>query len=61
MSDNTFTGDIIEDENGELVLLFPEGLIERLGWQPGDIIDWDVDDNGRVTARKAKIDGPVGP
>lgn len=61
MSDGTFVGRVVEDENGELVIVFPEGLIEQLGWQPGDIIDWDVDDAGRVTARKARIDGPVGP
>lgn len=61
MSDKTFVGEVIEDDNGELVLVFPEELIEQLGWQPGDIIDWDTDEHGRVTARKAKIDGPIGP
>jgi len=57
----TFLGEVIEDENGELLLVFPPGLIEQLGWEPGDVIDWDVDDNGRVTARKARPDGPIGP
>ena len=61
MSDRTFIGQLIEDEDGELVLVFPDGLLDQLGWQPGDIIDWDVDDSGRITARKARIDGPIGP
>ena len=61
MTDKSFVCEIIEDENGELMIQFPDDLIQQLGWREGDIIDWDIDENGRVTARKAKIDGPVGP
>lgn len=61
MDEGKFIGEIAEDENGDLVLVFPEGLLEQLGWKPGDVIDWEVDDYGRVTARKAVIDGPIGP
>lgn len=61
MDEGKFIGEIAEDENGELVLIFPEGLLEQLGWTPGDVIDWEVDDHGRVLARKAVIDGPIGP
>lgn len=60
-SDVTFVGTVEEDENGELVITFPEEMIAHLGWKEGDEIEWDTDDNGRVIARKAKTDGPVGP
>jgi len=52
---------IQEDANGELFIEFPEDLMERLGWQEGDIIDWEIDDQGRIVARKANISGPIGP
>ena len=57
----TFVGTVEEDANGELVISFPEEMIAQLGWVEGDVIEWDTDDNGRVIARKAKAEGPVGP
>lgn len=58
---NSMVVEIQEDENGELFIQFPDDLMERLGWQEGDIIDWEIDDQGRIVARKANISGPVGP
>lgn len=57
----TFIGTVEEDEQGELYITFPEEMIAHLGWQEGDVIEWDTDDHGRVVARKAKTEGPVGP
>jgi len=61
MTEDTFICQIIQDESGELVIVFPDDLLQRLGWQEGDTIDWDTDANNRITARRAKIGGPVGP
>lgn len=57
----TFIGTVEEDATGELYITFPEEMIAHLGWKEGDVIEWDTDEHGRVVARKAKTNGPVGP
>lgn len=32
--------EIIENENGDCVLVFPDDLSEELGWREGDLLDW---------------------
>lgn len=32
---------IHEDENGDMILEFPEGLMEQMGWKPGDTLIWE--------------------
>lgn len=62
MTDKTMIVTIKEDpETGDSYIEFPEDLLAQLGWQEGDIIDWEIDDKGRITATKAKIQEPVGP
>ena len=39
-----WTAFIEEDENGELVLPLPDGLLELQGWKEDDILEWK--DNG---------------
>ena len=41
-----------EDENGDLVIPLPPELLEKLGWKPGDTIDFSVDNQGRYICRK---------
>lgn len=56
MSQTTWTGKVIE-ENGELLLVFPEEMIESLGWTQGDTIVWDTEPGSKVViARKARED-----
>ena len=55
MTTKTYIADVIE-ENGELMLQFPPEMLEELGWQPGDTIVWDDDENGNIIVRKAKPD-----
>ena len=31
---------IQEDENGELILPFPQELLDEVGWKPGDDLEW---------------------
>lgn len=49
--------EVQEDENGELFIVFPEEVIEELGWQEGDILNWDVRGEGIVLT---KVHDPVG-
>lgn len=55
MTNKTYIGDVIE-QDGELMLQFPPEMLEDLGWQPGDTIVWDDDENGNIIVRKAKPD-----
>ena len=34
-----------DEEVGEMVILFPTGLLEETGWKEGDNLAWVVDDN----------------
>jgi antitoxin component of MazEF toxin-antitoxin module len=49
-----YTGTVVEDGE-DLALVFPDSMMEDLGWKEGDTIVWDIDENNKVTiARKAK-------
>lgn len=43
--------EVEEDENGEPFITLPDELIEELGWQEGDVLDWDVRGNGIVLSK----------
>lgn len=49
--------EVQEDENGEQFITFPEEVIEELGWQEGDILNWDVRGEGIVLS---KVNDPSG-
>ena len=62
MTDKTMIVTLKEDpETGDSYIEFPDDLLAQLGWHEGDIIDWEIKDDGRITATKVKIDGPQGP
>jgi len=43
--------EVEEDENGEPFITLPDELIEELGWQEGDVLDWDVRGNGIILSK----------
>lgn len=47
MNDKVYTVAVQEDENGDLILPFPDGLLQEMGWLEGDILYWK--DNGDGT------------
>lgn len=49
--------EVEEDDNGELFLTFPDELMEELGWQEGDILNWDLKGDGVVLT---KVNDPAG-
>ncbi len=49
--------EVQEDENGDQYLTLPDDLIEELGWQEGDLLDWDVRGNGIILS---KVNDPNG-
>ena len=50
---NNFTITLEEDaETGDLILPFPDGLCEKLGWEINDILDWEDNGDGSYTLSK---------
>jgi bifunctional DNA-binding transcriptional regulator/antitoxin component of YhaV-PrlF toxin-antitoxin module len=43
--------EIQEDENGDQYITLPEEVIEELGWQEGDVLNWDVRGEGIVLSK----------
>jgi hypothetical protein len=48
----TLTATVVEDENGDLALLFPADVLARLGWTEGDVVEWQDTPQG-VLVRKS--------
>jgi bifunctional DNA-binding transcriptional regulator/antitoxin component of YhaV-PrlF toxin-antitoxin module len=49
--------EVQEDENGEPYITLPDDVIEELGWQEGDVLNWDVRGEGIVLS---KVNDPSG-
>ena len=43
--------EVEEAGNGDVFITFPDELIEELGWEEGDILEWNVKGNG-ITLHK---------
>jgi len=41
-----YTVELFEDDNGDLILPFPEELIEEVGWEDGDILEFKIEGEG---------------
>ena len=41
-----------DPETGELIMPFPDGMIESLGWDIGDTLVWTIHDDGSLTLHK---------
>jgi len=53
----TYVVEVQEDENGDQFIVLPDEVIEDLGWQEGDILNWDVRGEGIVLS---KVHDPFG-
>ena len=43
--------EIQESDQGELFIEFPDELIDELGWQEGEILNWDLNGEGIVLSK----------
>ena len=43
--------EVQEDENGDQYIILPDEVIEDLGWQEGDVLNWDLRGNGIVITK----------
>jgi bifunctional DNA-binding transcriptional regulator/antitoxin component of YhaV-PrlF toxin-antitoxin module len=49
--------EVQEDENGDSFIVLPDEVTEELGWEEGDILEWNLKGNGIVLSRLNDIDG----
>ena len=53
-TDAKWTVNIEEDpDTGDLLLPFPEDMLESMGWQEGDTLSWNIDENNNISLTKA--------
>lgn len=54
MTENTSFTIIVEEDpkTGDLILPFPEGLCDQLGWEIDDTLDWEANEDGSFTLSK---------
>jgi len=53
-TDAKWTVNVEEDpDTGDLLLPFPEDMLESMGWQEGDTLSWNIDENNNITLTKA--------
>jgi hypothetical protein len=45
-----------DPETGDLILPFPEGMLERMGWDIGDTLNWDPKDDGSFILTKKETE-----
>lgn len=43
---NSFICPVVADSDGELLLEFPDDLMEAVGWNVGDVLVWEPRPNG---------------
>lgn len=43
--------EVQENNSGDLFIEFPDELIDELGWQEGDILNWDLKGSGIVLSK----------
>lgn len=44
MNTGTYVGNVVEDENGELLLELPVELLSQMGWDEGTLLEWMIDE-----------------
>ena len=51
---STYYGTVEEDaETGDAIIVFPEGVIEEMGFKEGDELNWTIREDGSVLIEKA--------
>lgn len=47
-----YIGNVVEDENGELLLEFPVELLKQMGWDEGTLLEWMIEEENIVLKEK---------
>lgn len=43
--------EVQEDDNGDCYVVLPDEVIEEVGWEEGDLLNWDLRGGGIVLAK----------
>jgi bifunctional DNA-binding transcriptional regulator/antitoxin component of YhaV-PrlF toxin-antitoxin module len=43
--------EVQEDDSGELFIALPDDIIDHLGWQEGDLLNWDIKSEGIILSK----------
>lgn len=46
---------VVEDDNGDLILPFPDDILNEVGWEEGDTLDWKDNKDGSFSLSKKEI------
>lgn len=52
MSKYTLTVESDPEDSENLLLTFPDDILANVGWAPGDVLVWDLQDDGTIILRK---------
>jgi hypothetical protein len=52
-----WTTRVEEDDDGELLITFPDELMQTMNWQEGDVIVWNIGEDGTISLTKKEQDG----
>lgn len=52
MTTNTWTVELQQDENGDLILPLNPDILAQMGWDEGDTLIWEESFGGSYTIRK---------
>lgn len=55
MNNKTYLSKVVEDENGDLVMLFPEELLKAMKLVTNEVLHWDIRDDGVFIVNRTKI------
>jgi antitoxin component of MazEF toxin-antitoxin module len=44
----------VEQEGDDLVLPIPDEVLEELNWKEGDVLVWDIKEDGTIILKKGK-------
>jgi len=44
-----------DPETGDMIITFPADLLDSVGWKEGDVLNWDVHEDGVVYLTKKEI------
>lgn len=44
----------VQQDGGDLVVPIPDELLREIGWMPGDILQWNIQENGSIIISKKK-------
>lgn len=54
MTGDRYIGNVIEDEDGEMLLEFPIELLKQMGWDEGTLLEWLIDEEETVILKEAE-------